>query len=295
MVSDLYGDLDRHVGTAEGLVGWQPAGRVGVALLLVGRPRYGEQFEWVVGHIGADGQAQLLRSGLPGVTEGYDMVDLNGCARPPAPDEGDDCVRVGVVQQPARHGAAVGAELDDYVGKVSAQDVVSGITAIVAIGHRGIVGPSRAELGTAVAGKGRPSLDWKGGRPESAVLVAGDVWVVVDVVVRAGNVLVEATAGATEVVTELSIVVGTEETDGVAFPVAWRLWSPPPPAAALMVIKRMNARTTQERICAHIGQRRKRRHGFGALGEPCELLIVGFGAVSGACHFPSEVCHQPSP
>ena len=111
------------------------------------------------------GQAQLLRPGLPGVAEGDDMVDLDGCACALAPGEGDDCVRVGVVQHPAGHGAAVGAGLDDDVGKVSAQDVVSGITAVVAVGHRDIVGPSRAELGTAVAGKGRPSLDWQGGQP----------------------------------------------------------------------------------------------------------------------------------
>ncbi len=80
VVADLYGDLNRHVGTAERLVGWQPAGRVGVALLLVGRPGYSQQFEWVVGHVRADGQAQLLRPGLPGVAEGDDMVDLDGCA-----------------------------------------------------------------------------------------------------------------------------------------------------------------------------------------------------------------------
>ena len=98
-----------------------------------------------------------------------------------------------------------------------------------------------------------------------------------------------------EVVAGLAAVVGTGETGGVGVPVALLLLSSPPPAAATMMIRRMNATRTQDPICAHIGQPRKRRHGFRALGDPCGLLIVGSGAVSGAYHFPSDACHQPSP
>ena len=99
------------------------------------------------------------------LTQCDDMVDLHSCACALAPSEDDDCVRVGVVQHPARHGAAIGAGLYDDVGQISAQDVVSGITAVVAVGHRHIVGPSWAELRTAVAGEGRPPLYWQGGQP----------------------------------------------------------------------------------------------------------------------------------
>src|SRR5262245_10036804 len=92
------------------------------------------------------------------------MVDLNDCAGSLAPGEGDDRVGVGVMQHSASNGAALGAWLDDDAVEISAKDVVTAITAVVAVSHRDIVGPSRAELGTTVASHGRSSLDGQGGQ-----------------------------------------------------------------------------------------------------------------------------------
>jgi hypothetical protein len=162
----VIAELDRHLyrreGAAEGPVRREPGGRIGVALALVDRSGHGQQVERVVGHIGPGGHAQPAGPGLPGVGEGHDMVDLNGPAGVLPPGEEHDGLGVRVVQHSPGHDAAARAGLDHDAGEVPAQNVVTGITPVVAPASRNVVCPGLTEPGPAIAGQCRAASNWQG-------------------------------------------------------------------------------------------------------------------------------------
>jgi hypothetical protein len=137
-------------------------------------------------------------------------------------------------------------------------------------------------------------LTGKVANPESAVVEEGDAGPVVAGVVVGGNV-VAVVVGTTVVEAEVDgeVVVGAAVVVG-AVTVA-TFFFPLPPVTPPMMPRTMKATTTHDRICAHNGQPRKRRHGLRGAGGVPALAPVKFGCVSGGYHFPSEACHQPSP
>ena len=102
----LHADLVGDVGAPEGLVRRQPGGGVAVALLLVRRPVDGEEVDRVVGEVDPLRLRQPLRTGLPGVAEGDDVVDLHGGARAGAADEVDRIPGVRIVQHAGEDAAS---------------------------------------------------------------------------------------------------------------------------------------------------------------------------------------------
>ena len=140
--------------------------------------------------------------------------------------------------------------------------------------------------------------------PESAAVDEGDTGAVVGEivvggtvvggivlggnVVAGGNVVVRAAVVGGDVVVDAAVVV-------VALSVEAFLLELSSPAAALTATRTMKASATHDTICAHNGQPRNRRQGFRDFGEVPVLAPAKFGCVSGAYHFPSEACHQPSP
>ena len=62
----------------------------------------------------------------------------------------------GSCSTPLVHGAAVGARLDHHLGEIAAQDVVSGVTAVVAVGHGDVIGPRQGRTGLGCSRSGAP-------------------------------------------------------------------------------------------------------------------------------------------
>ena len=131
---------------AVGLVGRQPRCRVTVPLLLVYPPDRSLQIKRIIGEVGAREQIQLLRAGLPGIGQCDDVIDLNVRRRSRTALELDGGAGVGVIEDPAENRATIGSWLEDHIDEISAQDVIAGVTSVMAQGHCHIVSPGVSEL-----------------------------------------------------------------------------------------------------------------------------------------------------
>lgn len=159
MVLEFDRDLPSDKGASISPIRRQPGRGVRVALLLVGCSGYRQQVEGIIREVDAHCHAELLGPRLPRIPEGDDVIDLDSLAGTRSSHKPDNGVGVGIPKSSAQHRASVRTGLDRDLCKVTAQNVVSSVTPVVAIRNIDIITPGWSELLTGEARLRGAALD----------------------------------------------------------------------------------------------------------------------------------------
>ena len=125
-------DLPRDVFATILAVGGKPVSGGGGSLVLVGGAIHGEQIVRVIAEAVALGGGPVPGTGLPGVCERHDVVDLHGGAGVSAAHEQDGLPGVGVGERTRGDLAALGcAEYD--ISQVAGEHIVAHVAAVAII------------------------------------------------------------------------------------------------------------------------------------------------------------------